>query len=116
MKVLVCGGRDYVYWRELSMHLDRYLSKRPTIIQGGAKGADYLAKVWAVYHNLRHFEEPADWKTFGRSAGSIRNAVMLEKYSPDLVVAFRGGRGTADMIAKAKNAGVPVVEVGREQN
>jgi hypothetical protein len=32
---------------------------------------------------------------------------MLE-WKPDLVIAFPGGRGTADMVKQAKAAGVPV--------
>jgi UDP-N-acetylmuramoylalanine-D-glutamate ligase len=35
---------------------------------------------------------------------------MLEREKPDLVVAFPGGRGTADMVAKARAAGVEVLE------
>ena len=37
--------------------------------------------------------------------------IMLDEGKPDLVVAFPGGRGTADMIRKAEGAGVPVVTV-----
>jgi hypothetical protein len=33
---------------------------------------------------------------------------MLDKGRPDLVLAFPGGRGTADMIQRAEAAGVPV--------
>jgi predicted Rossmann-fold nucleotide-binding protein len=33
---------------------------------------------------------------------------MLSEGKPDLVIAFPGGRGTADMIRQAKEAGVPV--------
>jgi hypothetical protein len=32
----------------------------------------------------------------------------LRKGKPDLVIAFPGGRGTADMVARARKAGVPV--------
>jgi predicted Rossmann-fold nucleotide-binding protein len=35
---------------------------------------------------------------------------MLE-WKPDLVVAFPGGTGTADMVAQAKAAGVAVMEL-----
>jgi hypothetical protein len=35
---------------------------------------------------------------------------MLDEGKPQLVVAFPGGRGTADMIGRARAAGVPVVE------
>jgi UDP-N-acetylmuramoylalanine-D-glutamate ligase len=37
---------------------------------------------------------------------------MLNDHRPDMVVAFPGGRGTANMIALAKSAGVEVIEVG----
>jgi UDP-N-acetylmuramoylalanine-D-glutamate ligase len=36
---------------------------------------------------------------------------MLDKEHPDLVVAFPGGRGTTDMISRAKKAGVKVMEI-----
>jgi hypothetical protein len=60
---------------------------------------------------LEMIEVPAEWETHGRKAGPIRNARMLE-HQPQLVVAFPGGgRGTADMIAKAREAGVEVREI-----
>ncbi|KWT72357.1 hypothetical protein APY04_0151 [Hyphomicrobium sulfonivorans] len=36
---------------------------------------------------------------------------MLDAGRPDLVVAFVGGRGTADMVRRARAAGVKVREV-----
>jgi hypothetical protein len=39
---------------------------------------------------------------------------MLDMEKPDLVVAFPGGRGTADMVRRAKAAGVRVVAVTPE--
>jgi hypothetical protein len=33
------------------------------------------------------------------------------KEAPDLVIAFPGGKGTADMIRKARKAGIQIVEV-----
>jgi hypothetical protein len=54
---------------------------------------------------------PAQWDRYGEAAGPIRNAWMLEFGKPDLVVAFPGGRGTADMISKARKAGIEVCEV-----
>ena len=43
-----------------------------------------------------------------KSAGHIRNQVMLDKGKPDVVVAFPGGRGTADMVRRAEGAGIEV--------
>jgi hypothetical protein len=34
---------------------------------------------------------------------------MIEQGLPDLVVAFPGGAGTADLVNRAKRRGVPVV-------
>lgn len=43
---------------------------------------------------------------FGRQ--QVRNRQMLE-HEPDLVIAFPGGKGTADMIRVARKAGQKVV-------
>lgn len=51
----------------------------------------------------------ADWGKYGKSAGPRRNKQMLDEGRPDLVVAFEGGRGTADMVKQAKAAGVEVL-------
>jgi hypothetical protein len=110
MKVLVCGGREYDDWSSVKEVLDDYHSRYgiTLVIQGGARGADFLGRVWAVEHDIEFKEFPADWKTNGRRAGPIRNALMLNEGNPDLVVAFSGGRGTKDMLDKATNKGVKV--------
>jgi hypothetical protein len=113
MKVLVCGGRDFRDYNLLSTVLyaeDLFRDGISQIIHGGARGADTLAKQWAREHNpeipCRVFL--ADWEKHGRSAGPIRNQLMLKEGRPDLVIAFPGGRGTADMVARAKKAGIKV--------
>ena len=53
----------------------------------------------------------ADWEGLGRKAGPIRNQQMLDEGKPDLVVAFPGGRGTANMMRIAREAGIEVIEV-----
>lgn len=85
----------------------------PTIISGKASGADQCAIDWAVVNWTELEEYPADWDTHGRGAGYIRNKEMLVKGKPDLVLAFPGGKGTANMIDIAKKAGVEVREFER---
>lgn len=110
-RVLVCGGRDYQNMRKVARVLDA-LEPRPTlIIQGGAFGADACASEWAYTRNVLEHQFPADWKKHGRAAGPIRNQQMIDQGKPDLVVAFPGGPGTADMVRRAKAAGVKVIEV-----
>ena len=54
--------------------------------------------------------QPADWKRYGRGAGPARNQAMLVEFNPQLLVAFPGGKGTADMVRRAQKAGVRVEE------
>ena len=110
MKVLVTGGRDYANKDRVFKELDEIHAITPIslLVQGGALGADTLAKEWAKSREVSFKTVYADWKKHGRAAGPIRNSKMLKDYSPNLVVAFPGGRGTNDMIMKSKNAGVRV--------
>lgn len=113
MKILVCGGRNYDRRDAVFAELDRLHAERPitALIEGGASGVDRLAYAWATQNEMHHQCFPADWSKHGRGAGPIRNAQMLRDGNPDLVVAFPGGAGTAHMVATARKAGVPVVEV-----
>jgi hypothetical protein len=111
-RVLVCGGRDYDDWRRLHSVLQREFGDETiTIIEGGAIGADFLARVYAKQYNLPHEQYPADWAKDGKAGGSIRNQRMLDEGRPDYVIAFPGRTGTADMVRRAKKARVPVIEV-----
>ncbi|HEV7285225.1 MAG TPA: DUF2493 domain-containing protein [Kaistia sp.] len=108
MRVLVCGGRDFADRPRLNVALDGL--KPSFLIHGGAPGADALADYWADIRGIPHRTFPADWNTHGKAAGPIRNQRMIDEGKPDLVIAFPGGRGTADMIRRAKAAGIPVRE------
>ena len=112
MKVLVCGGRDYDNWSEIEYQLGTIHAETPIkqIIAGGAKGADTLAVLWAKGEHIPVREFFADWKKHGRAAGPIRNRQMLDMGQPDLVVAFKGGKGTANMVSLAHSSGVRVIE------
>lgn len=81
-----------------------------TIIQGGATGADALAKEWAKENKKNMEEYKAQWYTYGKGAGHVRNALMLKEGKPDLVIAFPGGKGTENMVRQARLKGVEVME------
>jgi hypothetical protein len=113
MKVLVCGGRaynDYGTVYVVLSSLEKDGNRVTEIIHGGASGADELAGKWAREMRVPEIVFHADWKSHARAAGPIRNSHMLA-YGPDLIVAFPGGRGTADMVSKAKRANVRLIEV-----
>jgi len=114
MRVLVCGGRDYADRERVFKELDGIHAETliDTLIEGGASGADDIAAAWTVENEdveLQTFH--ADWNKHGKAAGPIRNQQMIDEGKPDLVLAFPGGRGTADMVRRAKKAGVPVREI-----
>jgi hypothetical protein len=111
-RVLVCGGRtydDFPFLRETldSLHAAHNFS---VLIHGDAQGADRMAEQWAVLRNVHYIAEAAKWKQYGRRAGTHRNIRMLHEYAPELVVAFKGGVGTAHMCKIAGEAGVPVAK------
>jgi 2-keto-3-deoxy-L-rhamnonate aldolase RhmA len=94
--------------------LDKIHAATPveTLIQGGAHGADALAREWAVDRQIQEIvTEYADWERHGKAAGPLRNQRMLDVWHPDVVVAFPGGRGTASMVRLAQRANVPVSTV-----
>lgn len=131
MRILVCGGRNFANpkatdeYRFLMKELDKiaeefskeynpYDNWLPTdivIINGRGRGVDSASSDWAVVNYAQLKEYPADWDTHGKAAGFIRNQQMLDKGKPDLVIAFPGGTGTADMVRRAKKAGIEVREV-----
>ena len=97
----------------------RTLLNGDVLIEGGAKGADRLARkaVEALGYAVEVLEFLADWDQYGKAAGHIRNERMLDEGKPDVVVAFLSkplaeSKGTANMVRLAKGAGVPTYLVG----
>jgi len=113
LKMIVCGGRNYADRQRLDAVLDAAVARLglAEIVHGGARGADSMAGEWALARGIPVKEFPADWANEGRSAGPRRNHRMLVEGRPDAVIAFPGGRGTANMVAQARAAGIPVYEI-----
>lgn len=105
-RVLVCGGRRYVDYLRVFQVLDEVKPK--VVITGAAPGADTLASRWAKEHAVPLIEMPAPWDKYPMAAGPMRNQWMIDHASPSLVIAFPGGRGTADMTRRARAAGIEV--------
>lgn len=115
MRVLVCGSRFWYKERYLRRKLDELDAEFhfDVVIEGEAKGADSLARQWALDKGIAVERYPANWDEYGKAAGPIRNTQMLVSGKPDLVVAFShditSSRGTANMVQQAKAAGVRVL-------
>jgi hypothetical protein len=110
MRLLVTGGRHF---DEAALVLDvlSQLHRHYAIgalIHGAATGADRHAGHWAMVHSVQQIIFPANWKSHGLLAGPERNTRMLTEGKPDALVAFPGGKGTVDMVKKAKTYGLAI--------
>lgn len=129
--MLVTGGRDYANEAFVFETLDAFNTSWPItlIVHGAAKGADSLAAAWADLHRIPHTKDrfKALWSDLGApgarimagkfgsynaNAGKDRNQRMLDEEKPEVVIAFPGGHGTADMVARAERAKVHVIHAG----
>ena len=110
MKVIVAGGRNYCFTPESTAFLDRLHQEHhfTEVVSGGAAGADKCGEEWARRNNLSIRVFPADWKSFGKRAGPIRNRQMA-KYA-DALVLFPGGSGSSSMLSEAILVGIQLVE------
>lgn len=111
MRIIVCGGRDYVDEDHIFSVLDDFKKAYPDleIISGMARGADSIAVLWAANRGVKLHKVYADWDKHKKAAGFIRNKRMLDM-NPDKVVAFAGGSGTNHMMMIARKAKVEVYE------
>jgi hypothetical protein len=115
VKVIVTGGRNYSN-RELVYKTLENLGVTH-LIQGGATGADNLAIDWAIENEIKYHTEYAQWKDlshpdarikkniygdYDAEAGNRRNKKMLDDNPDAVVVAFKGGSGTAACVREAK--------------
>lgn len=107
-RIIVTGGRRYRDTATIRRVLEEYhQTPPPTLVHGGAPGADSEAACVGYLLGWIVEAHPADWQRHGRAAGPIRNQQMVDS-GADLVIAFPGGRGTADMVRRARAAGIPV--------
>jgi hypothetical protein len=73
-----------------------------TVVSGGAKGADSLARKFAIENKLIMKEFLPNWNLHGREAGFIRNVDIIK--NSDIVIAFWDGKsaGTKHSIELSK--------------
>ena len=121
--VLATGGRHYKDNDFLMFELlDDVLNEahrrslQLVIVNGGATGADAVARRWArqvieAGYAVTLVTVEAEWARLGRAAGPIRNQRMLDENEVDLCLAAPGGIGTNDMTRRCIATGIPVIDV-----
>lgn len=114
--VLVTGGRDYDNRNVIGRTVLSF-PEGALVIHGGARGADSVVRSACKVHGYPYAEVPYfGW--LGKLGGYERNQMMVDLLSSlrdagwlVKVVAFPGGRGTADCTRRAEEAGLPIQRV-----
>lgn len=141
LRVLVCGGRDYLRYVEVYDTLTALQDEHgpfQCVIAGRhpgeePNGADYWAESWSFTERVPFYGFPARWgdlrhpdalirqrrdgTRYDAKAGPRRNQRMIDEGRPDLAVGFPRadgslGSGTADMLRRADAAGIRIVPAG----
>jgi hypothetical protein len=110
MKIIVAGSRDILpgrrdytsqQWMKIYARTKKYVFDTidelidddelivSEIVSGTAHGVDRLGEAWANAHSINIKRFPADWDTYGRRAGFIRNAEMAD-YADGLILIWDG--------------------------
>jgi hypothetical protein len=111
LKTIIAGSRGVTNYNLVKSFLDTTDLKITEVVSGGARGADKLGEQWAYEKGLPIMCFPAQWDTYGKAAGYIRNREMAQ-YA-DALIAFWDGKskGTKNMIDEAKKQGL-IIKVG----
>lgn len=117
IRVLIAGSRDFNDFELLEKAVKHYLKQYGLhrqdieVVSGGARGADKLGEQFANKYNIKLTIFPADWNTYGKSAGYIRNEQMI-KYIDDTGIVFAfwdsQSHGTAHIIKLANKYNIKV--------
>lgn len=112
MRLLICGGRHYDDADTIRRELDAAHGIEPltVLIHGGLAGIGTAAEAWAREHNVHVVRYPPNWTLLGNKAEAHRNAFMLTDSRPGMIIAFPGGRDTAELVRMARAAGLPVLQ------
>lgn len=118
---LICGGREFAdeaMFDDVMRQLVGMFGLPSKVVHGKATGADTLADRWAKRMAIDVVACAADWDKHGKAAGPIRNEDMLMDHKPKRVIAFPGGRGTDDMVQRARNrrGEIEIIEIKSDQS
>lgn len=109
MKIIIAGSRTiFPSYAQIDQAIVDSGFAISEIVSGGAQGADKCGEAFAYRKELPVKLFPADWQTYGKSAGMRRNRQMGD-YADGLIAFWDGfSKGTAMMIEYMKGLGKPV--------
>lgn len=118
--LMIAGCRHYTkYWqfaKEINKLIKRVPKDQILIVEGGARGTDYLAYLYGRRNNIPVVTYPADWDGLGNRAGYVRNIEMLEDATHLAAFWDYESRGTRHSIENSKKYEVSlrVIRIGKD--
>lgn len=115
MRILVTGSRTWTDVAIIHEHLAKYFDGlvNTTLVHGDCHtGADRIADAFAVKNRWKVERFPAKWNEYGKRAGFVRNAKMVQ-IGADICLAFieNGSRGATMCADLAEKAGIETVRI-----
>lgn len=113
MKTIIAGSRHINSKQIVQDAIDScpWRDEISEVVCGGANGVDRQGSWWAERNHIAIKDFPADWKTYGKSAGPIRNHQMAQ-YADALILVWDGtSKGSADMKRWAEHMQLRIYEV-----
>lgn len=112
-KVVIAGSRTFEDYEKLKNVCDYMLSEKTkthniVIVSGCAKGADTLGEKYAAERGYEVLKFPADWNSYGKLAGFIRNTEMAKVGNACICFWNGKSKGTENMIDNATRLGLKV--------
>lgn len=103
MRVIIAGSRNFSDYELLEKTIDNVRQTIPIdeIVSGTATGADSLGEHYAKQKGLEVKYFPADWASYGKAAGAIRNKQMSSYADMCIVFWDSKSKGTKNMIQTA---------------
>ena len=116
LAILVTGARDWTDKQLVYDTLCKYKGQDVMLIHGGCVGLDQIAGEIGFNLGFHIDVSLPDWKKYGRSAGPIRNKLMIDKlikYQNKQMFAFHDNinlsKGTKNCCVQAYKVGIDAI-------
>ena len=110
--IAVSGGKTVadpdIVWNTLDRAREKY--DDIVLVHGGAPGYDKVAASWADARKVPQVICRPDWNKHGKAAPFRRNDEIVNLL-PKGIIAFPGSGITGNLVDKARQAGIPVMQI-----
>jgi len=108
MKVIIAGSRGITDYDLVKEAVEDSGFEVTEVVSGGARGVDRLGERWARENDVPIRQFLPDWNGHGKSAGFIRNDLMVKHADAAIILWDGHSRGTKHTLDQSKRKGLKV--------